>query len=63
MKLKKIHWLAIAVVVVALATVGALPSFSYVSVTGPDGHIRVQNAGYGGIQVKTDNADIRVNSP
>lgn len=63
MKLKKIHWLILAVVVVGLCAVGALPSFSYVSVQGPDGHIRVQNAGYGGIQVKTDNADIRVNSP
>ena len=63
MKLRKIHWFILASVLVALGAAGALPSFSYVSVTGPDGHIRVQNAGYGGIQVKTDNADIRVNSP
>lgn len=61
MKLKKIHWLILAVVVVALAAVGALPSYSFVSVTGPDGNIRVQNAGFGGIQVKTEEADIRVN--
>jgi hypothetical protein len=61
MKLKKHHWLILAVVVVALAAVGVLPSYTFVSVQGPDGNIRVQNAGFGGIHVKTDNADIRVN--
>jgi len=61
MKLRKIHWLIAAIVVVGLAALGALPSYSFVSVTGPDGNIRVKNAGFGGIQVKTEEADIRVN--
>lgn len=65
MKLKTKHWLMLAAVVVVLGAVGALPSFNFVSVRGPDGDITVQKAGFGntGIRVKTDNADIRVNSP
>jgi hypothetical protein len=63
MKLKKTHWLLIAGAVVALAALGGLPSFSYVSVRGPDGDLTVQHAGTGGVHVKTDNADIRVNQP
>jgi hypothetical protein len=63
MKLKRIHWLFVAVVLVALAAVGALPSFNFVHVSGPDGDVTVQQAGFGGIHVRTDTADIRVNRP
>ncbi|MCU0705374.1 MAG: hypothetical protein MUF18_15485 [Fimbriiglobus sp.] len=63
MKLRKIHWLLIAGVVVALAAVGWLPSYSFVAVSSPDGNLSVQHAGPGGIRVKTSNAEIRVNQP
>jgi flagellar basal body-associated protein FliL len=63
MKLKRIHWVLIVVAVIALAAVGAFPSYSFVSVTGPDGNLTVQQAGFGGVHVQTDNADIRVNHP
>jgi flagellar basal body-associated protein FliL len=65
MKLKRIHWVLIAAAVIALAAVGAFPSYSFVSVTGPDGNLVVQKAGFGnnGIHVQTDTADIRVNHP
>mgnify|MGYP001806854365 CR=1 FL=1 len=61
MKLKKVHWLLIAGAVVALAALGGLPSLSFVHVRGPDGEFTVQHAGPGGVHVKTDDADIRVN--
>lgn len=63
MKLKKGHWMILALAVVGLGVSGLLPSFSYVSVRGPDGDLTVQHAGPGGVHVKTDNADIRVNQP
>jgi len=63
MKLKKKHWLLAIPVLLVLGAVGALPSFSYVHVSGPDGDIVVQKSGFGnnGIRVKTADADIRVN--
>jgi hypothetical protein len=65
MRLTKTHWALIALVVVALGAVGVLPSFNSVSVRGPDGDLTVRQAGFGpgGIHVKTDAADIRVNHP
>jgi hypothetical protein len=65
MKLKGVHWVLIVAAVIALAAVGAFPSYSFVSVTGPDGDLVVQQAGFGnnGIRVQTDTADIRVNHP
>jgi hypothetical protein len=63
MKMKKIHWVGITLVLAVLGLSGLLPSYSYVAVSGPDGDIRVQNAGPGGIHVQTGNADIRVNHP
>ena len=64
-RLTKTHWALIVIALIALGAVGALPSFNFVSVRGPDGDITVQKAGFGsnGIHVKTDNADIRVNHP
>lgn len=63
MKLSKKQWALVIITLIVLGAVGALPSFSYVSVRGPDGDIQVQKAGFGnnGIHVQTDNADIRVN--
>lgn len=68
MKLSKTQWGLVAlgiIAVVALGSVGALPSYSFVSVRGSDGNLTVQKAGFGdtGIRVKTGSADIRVNSP
>ena len=64
-RLTKTHWVLIAIALIALGAVGALPSFNFVSVRGPDGDITVQKAGFGngGIHVQTENADIRVNHP
>lgn len=61
MKLSKRWWALVVLALIALGAVGALPSFSYVSVRGPDCDVTVQHAGPGGIHVQTDNADIKVN--
>jgi hypothetical protein len=64
MNLSKKQWALVVLALVVLGAVGALPSFSYVSVRGPDGDVTVQKAGFGnnGIHVQTDTADIKVNS-
>ena len=44
--------LAVAAGVVALAI--ASPSYTYVSVTGPDGEIRVEKAGFGPQRIRVE---------
>lgn len=60
-KLKK-WWPVGVIALVALAAVGWLPSLNLVYVSGPDGTVNVQHAGFGGVRVKTQNADIRANT-
>lgn len=62
MRLTTKQWALVALAAIVLGAVGALPSFSYVSVQGPDGNLTVRHAGPGGVHVQTDTADIRVNA-
>jgi hypothetical protein len=54
-----------AVVIAILAALSqVLPSYNYVSVSGPDGTVRVERAGFGpqSVQVETQDASVRSSS-